>query len=166
MGVIDINIPELITISADPKIDPNRIHRDKVIAYGSQSTDVARLEAANLATYIWENYIEPYEFPGGVWLIGAGNSFQSVAKLVTEHERVYTRLNGVIGFICDSTLTPINNHINNNAFREQSKIYVAPQNDVWQKVNLDGKRSLSKRYGTVFRSEEVCTKFDSRLPLL
>lgn len=79
--MIDVNIPELITVS-----DPNNPkYNDTEVEYASTATDVARREGEKLASYLWENYIEPYDFPGGIFLIGAGNAFHAIAKLVSEN---------------------------------------------------------------------------------
>ena len=76
-GVIDVNVPEIITVP-----DPSGGSID--IEYASTETDAARKEGEKLALYLWENYIEPYEFPGGIFIIGAGHAFHAVAKLASE----------------------------------------------------------------------------------
>jgi len=80
-GVIDVNVPEYITIT-DPS---NTEYHDSEVAYASTTTDIARKEGEKLALYLWENYIEPYEFEGGVFIVGAGHAFHAVAKLVSEN---------------------------------------------------------------------------------
>lgn len=47
------------------------------------NTDQARREAEKLATYLWENYIEPYDHEQ-VFFIGIGNAFHGVVKLLTD----------------------------------------------------------------------------------
>jgi len=108
---------------------------------------------SKLAEYLWENYIEPYDFDGGIWLLGAGNAFHAVAKLLSDHDNVYHRLSGVIAFICQSSIRPISNP--NNAwvsswYKEHSKIFVAKDHHVWQKPE-----KVSKRYGKLIQSDEV-----------
>lgn len=157
IGVIDVNIPEFITITADPSVDDKK-YAHQEIAYNSHYTDAARTEGEKLASYIWENYIEPYDFEGGIWLIGAGSAFHAVWKLVTEKENIHTRLNGVIGFNCDHPARQINPNSNNayasSWFREHSRIYVAKNHEIWRRAEQLGK-TPSKRYGKLFKSPEV-----------
>ncbi|KAK5103432.1 Histone deacetylase hda1 [Lithohypha guttulata] len=157
IGVIDVNIPEFITITADPSVDDKK-HAHQEIAYNSHYTDAARTEGEKLASYIWENYIEPYDFEGGIWLIGAGSAFHAVWKLVTEKENIHTRLNGVIGFNCDHPARQINPNSNNayasSWFREHSRIYVAKNHEIWRRAEQLGK-TPSKRYGKLFKSPET-----------
>lgn len=158
IGVIDVNIPDRISITSDPTVDPNLMHVGSSIEYKSQTTDVARKEAEKLTDYIWENYIEPNEYPGGIWLIGAGNAFHCVAKLLADHEGVMGRLNGVIGFICQNPLRPINSADGRlaNWYRERSRIFVSKDHTVWNRPDdKDGKKKISKRYGRIIRSEET-----------
>lgn len=97
MGVIDINIPEYITVPpADGAPGLKSEHGSNSnpystgagvgdVAYASTATDLARKEGEKLAGYLWENYVEPYEFPGGIFLMGTGHAFHAVAKLVSDN---------------------------------------------------------------------------------
>jgi len=150
----------MITITADQDIDPNGTHYGQDVSYSSHATDVARQESEKLADYVWENYIEPYEFEGGIWLIGAGNAFYAVAKLIGSKDTVYQRCRGVIGFICQNALRPVSSVSNNSPFisswyRERSRIFVSDNHDVWRKQE-EGKK-ISKRYGKLIKSPEVGT---------
>ena len=71
MGVLDVNIPEHITVG-----DESSIRYDS-------NAEQARREAEKLAAYLWENYIEPYDHEG-IFFIGIGNAFHGVVKLLTE----------------------------------------------------------------------------------
>jgi len=82
--VIDVNIPELITVSGPSNQNPN-VYEETQIEYASTTTDQARKEGEKLAAYLWENYVEPYEFPGFIFLMGAGHAMHVVAKLVSEN---------------------------------------------------------------------------------
>jgi histone deacetylase 6 len=66
-----VNIPEHITVDNESSIrfDSN--------------TDQTRREAEKLATYLWENYIEPYDHEQ-VFFIGIGNAFHGIVKLLTD----------------------------------------------------------------------------------
>lgn len=80
-AVIDVNIPQHITINDE---DSPEYHETDV-EYASMTTDVARKEGEKLAQYLWENYVEPGDFPGGIVLMGAGTAFHALAKLVSEN---------------------------------------------------------------------------------
>lgn len=143
------------------------MHYNTSVEYNSHTTDVARQEAGKLAEYLWENYVEPYDFDGGVWLIGAGNAFHAVAKLLAENDNVYHRLRGVVAFICQNPIRPISNA--NNAwvaswYREHSKIFVAKDHQVWQQ-DENGRKKVSKRYGKLICSKEVRTVQQPIFPL-
>lgn len=81
-----------------------------------------------------------------------------MAKLISENERVYQRINGVVAFLCDNPLRPVSNIAARSAFigtwyRDHSKIFVDKDHDIWSRIT-DGKK-LSKRYGKLIRSEET-----------
>jgi hypothetical protein len=93
-GVIDINIPELLTVPPPSTSDPattTTSHPEPhssgnlEVEYASTTTDIARKEGEKLASYLWENYVEPYEFPGGIFIMGAGHAFHAVAKLISDN---------------------------------------------------------------------------------
>ena len=71
IGVLDVNIPEHITSNDNP------IYRT------DSNAEQARKEAEKLATYLWENYIEPYDHDR-IFFIGIGNAFHGIVKLLTE----------------------------------------------------------------------------------
>ena len=146
-GVIDINIPQHITVNDEDNPD----YHETDVEYASTMTDVARKEGEKLAMYLWENYVEPYEFPGGIFLMGAGTAFHAMAKLVSENETVYTSLLGIIGFIATNPIRPISNpgvHWISQWYRENSLVYVSQAHSVWKKDT--GK--TSKRYGRLTES--------------
>lgn len=87
--MIDINIPELISVNPDPTIPGLNPYEATEIEYASTSTNQARKESEKLAAYLWENYIEPYEFPGYIFLMGAGHAFHAVAKLISDNGKYY-----------------------------------------------------------------------------
>ncbi|KIV87254.1 hypothetical protein PV11_02811 [Exophiala sideris] len=146
-GVIDINIPQHITVNDEDNPD----YHETDVEYASTMTDVARKEGEKLAMYLWENYVEPYEFPGGIFLMGAGTAFHALAKLVSENQTVYTSLLGIIGFIATNPIRPISNpgvHWISQWYRENSLVYVSRAHSVWKKET--GK--TSKRYGRLKES--------------
>lgn len=156
MAVIDVNVPEQITITDDRKVDQTRSHVGSQVQYDARETDVARQEAIKLAEYIWENYIEPFDFDGGIWLVGAGNAFHAIARLLSDKEGLYQRISGVIGFLCQNPVRPVSSHNNQwlrDWYREHSRVFVADDNPVWNNAK-DGK-TASRKYGKLIRCRET-----------
>ncbi|KAK5254186.1 Histone deacetylase hda1, partial [Exophiala xenobiotica] len=123
-AVIDINVPQHITINDEDSPE----YHDTDVEYASTMTDVARKEGEKLAQYLWENYVEPWDFVGGIFLMGAGTAFHALAKLVSENENVYPSLLGIIGFIATNPIRPISNpssHWVSQWYRENSLVYVS-----------------------------------------
>lgn len=83
--MIDVNIPELISVTPDPSNPDSNSYEAAEIEYASTVTNQARKEGEKLAAYLWENYVEPHDFPGYIFLMGAGHAFHAVAKLVSEN---------------------------------------------------------------------------------
>lgn len=73
--MLDINLPSHIT-NPDPPYN--------VVKYNQQDDDLGRKNGERLARYIWENYIEPYDFELGIVLCGVGDSFHAVQRLLTD----------------------------------------------------------------------------------
>ncbi|OAG37424.1 hypothetical protein AYO21_08390 [Fonsecaea monophora] len=163
MGVIDINVPEFITVSTDDdpntKSDflssthPHGSSRD--VEYASTTTDLARKEGEKLALYIWENYVEPYDFPWGIILMGAGHAFHAIAKLVSVNDNVYQNLVGIVCFISTEPIRPISNPSGNHWvsqwYRNNSLVVVSGRHSLWKKEKESGR--VSKRYGRLVRSD-------------
>jgi histone deacetylase 6 len=60
------------------------------------NADQARREAEKLATYLWENYVEPYDHEQ-VFFIGIGNAFHGIVKLLTDKGLLSRGLNSFPG---------------------------------------------------------------------
>lgn len=138
----------------------------------SSSAEITRAEAAKLANYIWDNYAASNEFAAGIWLIGAGNAFDAVMKLLCEKDDVTSRVKGVIAFVSkDTQLKSMMAASNSNQpmmawYREHTRIYVARDHVIWEKERTEGKKS-SKRYGRLIPTDEVSfCKFQTIFPLL
>jgi hypothetical protein len=117
------------------------------------TTDLARREGEKLALYLWENYIEPYAFPHGVFFIGAGHAFHAIAKLVSENGNVHGSLLGIVGFISTQPIRPVSsgtNHWVSSWYRENSLVFVSEKHSLWKKEKEGGK--VSKRYGRLVKS--------------
>jgi histone deacetylase 6 len=140
-GVIDVNVPAMITPTGED-IEEGASQ----VEYSSTQTDLARLEGERLIRYLFTNYIEPNENEN-VILIGVGNSFHAIARLLTESEEAYLRITGVVGFIALNPVRPVGNNSFIQAwYRQNSLIFVAETHGLWKKAK-DGK--ISKRYGNI-----------------
>jgi histone deacetylase 6 len=173
-GVIDVNIPEQITIgpghSTKSSIDNQALKPEDFtnlsghasnsnfsttsIEYASTTTDAARREGEKLASYLWENYVEPYSFPHGIILIGAGHAFHAVAKLVSDNDNVHQHLLGIVCFISTQPVRPVSsgtNHWISVWYRENSLVFISEKHSLWKKEKEGGK--VSKRYGKLLRGQ-------------
>ena len=72
-GVIDVNIPELIT--TDMGEQPS--------AYLKPGNEEAQNQTEKLAGYLWENYIEPSDAEK-LYFMGVGNAFHGIVKLLCD----------------------------------------------------------------------------------
>ena len=126
-GVIDVNIPEYITMPV--KTDSGLLGPPTAIQYASPDTDIARKEASLLASYLWTNYIEPLVNPSAkIILMGCGHAFHAVARLVSDSENLYQSLAGVVGFIATNPVRPVGNQGGpwvSNWYKDNSRIYVS-----------------------------------------
>lgn len=155
-GVIDVNIPEYITISGAEYNIHDPILASQMITYASTETDAARREGEKLATYLWENYIEPMPVPPEfkkreIILMGCGHAFHAVARLISESDMVYQSLAGVVGFLATNPVRPVKSNSNpwiSSWYREHSILFVSESHGVWKREN-----KVSKRYGTLRKSE-------------
>jgi histone deacetylase 6 len=134
------------------------------------NADQARREAEKLATYLWENYIEPYDHEQ-VFFIGIGNAFHGIVKLLTDKgllfqrtefiflpgadfftEEVYQRVGGVVAFIGNNPVRPVHSPDNPYLSRwyiANSIVFVSHTHSLWS-----GDRKTSKRYGKLQKSPE------------
>ncbi|RMZ88982.1 hypothetical protein DV736_g3779, partial [Chaetothyriales sp. CBS 134916] len=148
-GVIDVNIPVRITTSVPAS---NETHD---VPYASLETDLARKQGLQLANYLWTNYVEAIVDPSTkIFLMGCGNAFHAVARLISESDTVYKSLEGVIGFIATNPVRPVSNMSNpwvSSWYRDNSRIYVSKTHSVWATKQKSG--NLSRKYGTVVGSE-------------
>jgi len=158
-GVIDVNIPELITSEGG----------DQPSSYTKANNVEAQKQAEKLAGYLWENYIEPSDFEN-LYFMGVGNAFHGIVKLLCDRgkqpmqlhlallmqnhpmpESVQQRVTGVIVFIADNPVRPVHSNENPSLSRwysQNSRVFVAHQHSLWFKTD----RKMSRRYGGVEQS--------------
>ena len=138
-GVVDVNIPQKITT----------VDSETLVDYDSRVTDAARLEGEKLISYLYTNYIEPSE-ASSVVLMGVGNAFHAIAKLLSESDIMYQHIAGVVGFIGINPVRPVaSNSWVTSWFRQNSLVYVTDTHALWSK---EGKK-VSKRYGDLRRAK-------------
>ncbi|KAF7509230.1 hypothetical protein GJ744_008290 [Endocarpon pusillum] len=139
-GVIDVNIPELITTDIG----------DQPSSYLKPNNEEAQKQAEKLAGYLWENYIEPSEAEN-LYFMGVGNAFHGIVKLLCDRDSVHQRVTSVIVFINDNPVRPVHSNENPSLSRwysQNSNVFVAHTHSLWSKTD----RKMSRRYGKVERS--------------
>jgi histone deacetylase 6 len=135
-GVVDVNVPEYITPVASSEPVP----------YASPDDPAARIEGEKLISYLYTNYIEPADNHSKI-LMGVGNAFHAIAKLLSESEDLYQNIDGVVGFISQNPVRPVGStSFITSWYRQNSLIYVAETHMLWARKR-EGK--VSKRYGDV-----------------
>ncbi|PGH36252.1 histone deacetylase 6/10 [[Emmonsia] crescens] len=138
-GVIDVNIPKHITSS------------EKSATY--QEDDRARMQMSDqLATYLWENYIEPNDATS-IFFLGVGNAYFGLANLLVNTERVHERVSGVISFVAENPVRAVSSNTTtwlSKWYKDNSIVFVSHLHSVW--AGPENSRKLSKRYGRLIRS--------------
>ncbi|KKY28398.1 putative histone deacetylase [Phaeomoniella chlamydospora] len=138
-GVIDVNIPPHISASSssrtveEPDVDKRKAMTEK------------------LAFYLWENYIEVNDHDH-VFLMGIGNAFYGIARLLAQKDTVYQNTSGVISFVADNPLLPIKNSDNpwlQKWYYDNSLVFIAPAHQAWI---THSEKKVSKRYGNMIKS--------------
>ena len=148
-GVIDVNVPEHITPA-----DKDLTNSQDPIRYSSVENDEARIEGEKLINYIWTNYIELIDDDTNIILMGVGNAFHAIGKLIVDNDAVHSSITGVVGFIATNPVRPVSNSNNpwvTSWYRNNSLIFVVENHTLWKKTKDGGK--LSKRYGDVRPSQ-------------
>ncbi|PGH05703.1 hypothetical protein AJ79_06719 [Helicocarpus griseus UAMH5409] len=138
-GVIDVNVPKHITST------------ETTGAY--QEDDRTRTQMSDqLATYLWENYIEPNDATS-IFFLGVGNAYFGLANLLVNMERVHQRVNGVISFVAENPVRAVSSNTTtwlSKWYKENSLVYVSHLHSVW--AGPENSRKLSKRYGRLKKS--------------
>ncbi|QSS62971.1 histone deacetylase hda1 [Histoplasma capsulatum] len=142
IGVIDVNIPKHLTPS------------EKSVNY--QDEDRMRMQMSDqLATYLWENYIEPNDATS-IFFLGVGNAYFGLANLLVTTERVHQRVSGVISFVAESPVRAVSSNTTtwlSKWYKENSLVFVSHLHGVW--AGPENSRKLSKRYGRLIPSMNV-----------
>lgn len=139
-AVIDVNIPSHIT----PENDTG----------GYVEPDNVELRAAatrELATYLWENYIEVNE-SANIYLLGIGAAYAGVVWLLSNEERYQDRVVEVIAFVAESSILGVSRPADDGVsawYYQHSSIFVAANHYFW---NPDRPKKQRKRYGSLKQS--------------
>ncbi|KAI9689327.1 MAG: Histone deacetylase hda1 [Bathelium mastoideum] len=138
-AVIDVNIPKHITAE------------DEDDAYADPDASNARAAATlELATYIWENYIEIYESTH-VFLLGIGDAYLGLINLLSSQESCTDRVTFVISFVAETPLNRIRRATDEDMmarwFYDHSLIFVAGKHGLWERD-----RKPRKKFGKLVES--------------
>lgn len=141
--VIDVNVPRL----DDTKDDTSGMtETDDVPARASRTRDIA--------TYLWENYIEPYDSPQ-VFFMGVGAPYLGLVEMLGVNENCTDYVNGIqhlIGFVSQTPIHSIKRSHDDtiaNWFHEHSLVFVANSHHAW---DPNRQRKLRRKYGRLKRS--------------
>jgi histone deacetylase 6 len=188
-GVIDVYIPKVVTLpmNVTEGLSPEEKAKARQyidsqnpgyvnIPYAEKKLDLARQESGKVARYIWENYIEPYDFKAeSVVFLGSGNGVYPVTRLMSElpNEAVYQStmrerenaqgagganafsgtttgmLAGVVGFVTDQPLRGVQNQANpwvTEWYRKNALVFVTEDHSVFTK-------KVSRSYGSLRKVE-------------
>ncbi|PSN68434.1 putative histone deacetylase [Corynespora cassiicola Philippines] len=143
--VIDANIPKVVSIEED---DGEYVPADDDESRASQTRD--------LANYIWENYIEPYDATQ-VFLMGVGTAYLGLVDLLSTNENCTdpnSPVECLIGFVGDNALHTIKRATDDNIgnwYYAHSLIFVEKDHAVWDPSR---QRKLRKKWGKLVKSNK------------
>ncbi|KAF2180195.1 putative histone deacetylase [Zopfia rhizophila CBS 207.26] len=142
--VIDVNIPRVIAIEDD---EGGYIKAD--------NTEVRAGQTRELASYLWENYIEPNDATQ-VFLMGVGAAYLGLVDLLSNHESCTepdSPIECLIGFVSETSIQSIKRATDDNIamwYHEHSRIFVANSHHVWDPNRV---RKIRKKYGKLKQSK-------------
>ncbi|KAL8996148.1 MAG: hypothetical protein Q9188_006635 [Gyalolechia gomerana] len=143
-AIIDVNFPNHV---AD--IDEvDELDSDKELEHAKHMA-----ERAELAIYLWENYIEPNDSTA-IFFMGVGSPSKEIVYLLNNRESFFQRVSAILSFLDTSTPLPLpsvsdqNTYYLSKWYKQNSLIYLSASHQMW-----NGDRKPSKRFGNVKRSE-------------
>ncbi|KXL49010.1 hypothetical protein M433DRAFT_62748 [Acidomyces richmondensis BFW] len=143
-AVIDVNLPS--HISSDE--NDEQMHEE-----ANTIEDRVR-EAAQLLTYLWENYIELNEATH-VFLMGTNTGHGAIINWIkANEERAQRALTKVISFVEDVPLQSCKSSTNDGLaswYYNASLVFVSQEHAFW---TSDFARKIRKRFGRIFKSSE------------
>ncbi|KAF2033458.1 hypothetical protein EK21DRAFT_58471 [Setomelanomma holmii] len=143
--VVDVNIPRVVAVE-DP--DDVYVKSDDSIARAYQTRE--------MASYLWENYIEPNDATQ-VFFMGIGDAYLGLVDLLSRNEAC-TEPDGIveclIGFVADTTIQSIKRATDDMIaqwYYEHSKIFVKNSHFVWDPSRV---RKLRRKLGNLVKSPQ------------
>ena len=103
-----------------------------------------------LATYLWENYIEVHESTH-IFLLGIGDAYLGLINLISNQESCTDRITFVMAFVAESPLNRVRRATDEEIlarwFYEHSLIFVAGKHALW-----DRDRKPRRKFGKLVES--------------
>ncbi|KAF2145942.1 uncharacterized protein K452DRAFT_220067 [Aplosporella prunicola CBS 121167] len=141
-GVIDVNIPKYITDLEGPA------------GYVEADDPDKRAHATKeLASYLWENYIELGENTS-IFFMGVGAAYAGIIDLLGENDHCTDAVKHCIAFLADNPLQSIKKLTDDyigNWYHAHSTIFVSDTHGAWDPSR---QRKLRKKYGNLIRSPQ------------
>ncbi|KAF2016574.1 hypothetical protein BU24DRAFT_346359 [Aaosphaeria arxii CBS 175.79] len=142
--VIDVNIPKIVDMEDD---DGGLVEADSPEMRGQQTKE--------LATYLWENYIEPHDATQ-VFLLGIGAAYLGLVDMLSIHENSTdpdTGIQYIMGFVAQTPIHSIKRSTDDNIgnwFYAHSSVFVANNHHVWDPNRT---RKIRRKYGKLKKSD-------------
>ncbi|KAF2688822.1 hypothetical protein K458DRAFT_384988 [Lentithecium fluviatile CBS 122367] len=142
--VIDVNIPKVVAIEDD---DGSYIE--------DEDPEIRVLQTRELAAYIWENYIEPYDATQ-VFFLGIGAAYIGLVDLLGRYESCTeddSIVQGLIGFVADTPIQSIKRPTDDYIgtwYSQHSKIFVRHGHYIFDPSRYQKRR---KKWGNIIQSE-------------
>ncbi|EOA88363.1 uncharacterized protein SETTUDRAFT_160266 [Exserohilum turcica Et28A] len=141
--VIDVNIPRVVAVE-DPEVGFTK----------SDDSVVRAQQTRELASYLWENYIEPNEATQ-VFLMGIGDAYLGLVDLLSHNENCTdpeSRVECLIGFVAGTTIQSIKRATDDTIsswYHSHSMIFVKNSHFVWDPSR---QRKMRKKLGNLIQS--------------
>lgn len=141
--VIDVNIPRIVAVE-DPEVgyvkadDPGK----------------RALQTRELATYLWDNYIEPNDATQ-VFLMGIGDAYHGLVDLLSLNESTTESSSPVqclIGFVAGTTIQSVKRATDDNIsywYHDHTRIFVKNSHFVWDPTRV---RKVRRKLGNLVKS--------------
>ncbi|KAL8903630.1 MAG: hypothetical protein Q9207_003805, partial [Kuettlingeria erythrocarpa] len=142
-AIIDVNFPNHV----DAVDDVDAFDHDKDLEQAKHAA-----ERAELAIYLWENYIEPNDSTSIIFL-GIGSPSREIVHLLNHRESFFQRISAIITFIDASSFpTPAlpsvsdqNTYYLSKWYKQNSLVYVSSSHPVWKVDGAERERRPGKR---------------------
>lgn len=143
-AVIDVNLPRHITSDENDE----QLHEE------ANAIENRAKEAAQLLTYLWDNYIELNEATH-VFLMGTNTGHGAIINWIkANEERAQEVLTKTISFVEDVPLQSCKSSTNDGLaswYYNTSLVFVAQEHAFW---TSDFAKKIRKRFGRLFKSSE------------